>query len=299
PGWFSFRIGALETQGESAAPNGTTSFINANTTEPSYFQTMGIRFVEGSTFDDTTATSRQVIVNEGYARKHWPRGGAVGHRLRIAYNGKGDWYTIVGVVNDVAASGPMTDASAPMLYYPASDHQQKALLVRTNGLANPLTALRSLVAAVDSRLMVDVESARQTAAASIAEPRFVMALLAVFTALALVLAAVGLYGVMSYTVAQRTREIGIRIALGSPRGRIARLIVIRGLALAVIGAAIGLGVSAWGSKLIASSLYGITRSDPASFIAGAVVLVAVALAACVIPTRRALAVDPVSAIRAD
>ena len=299
PGWFFFRIGALETQGEPPAPNGATSFINGNTTEPSYFQTMGIRFVEGSTFDDTTAVSRQVIVNEGYARKHWPRGGAVGHRLRIAYNGKGDWYTIVGVVNNVASAGPMADVSAPMLYFPASNHQQKALLVRTSGVANPLTSLRSLVAAVDPRLMVEIESARQTAAASIAEPRFVMALLAVFTGLALVLAAVGLYGVMAYTVAQRTREIGIRIALGSPRGRIARLIVLRGLALAVVGAAIGLGVSAWGSKLIASSLFGITRSDPASFIAGAVVLVAVAMAACVIPTRRALAVDPVSAIRAD
>jgi len=299
PGWFFFRIGALETQGEPPAPAGTTSFINGNTTEPSYFKTMGIRFIEGSTFDDTTAASHEVIVNEGYARKHWPRGGAIGHRLRIAYNGKGDWYTIVGVVNDVSTAGPMSDASAPMLYFAANDHQQKALLVRTNGVADRLTSLRSLVAAVDPRLIVDVESARQTAAASIAEPRFVMTLLMVFTGLALVLAAVGLYGVMAYGVAQRTREIGIRIALGSPSGRIARLVLVRGLALAVVGAAIGLGLSAWGTKLIASSLFGITRSDPASFLAGAVVLVVVALAACVIPTRRALAVDPVTAIRAD
>jgi len=299
PGWFFFRIGALETQGEPPAPTGTTSFIRASTTEPSYFQTMGIRFVEGSTFGDTTITSREVIVNEGYARKHWPRGSALGHRLRVAFNGTGDWYTIVGVVNDVSAGGPMSDASVPMLYFAASNHQQKAFLVRTNGVAKPLTSLRALVAAVDPRLMVEIESARQTAAAAIAEPRFVMALLAVFTALALMLAAVGLYGVMAYSVAQRTREIGIRIALGSPRGRIGRLVVQRGLALAVVGAAIGLGVSAWGTKLIASSLFGITRSDPASFVAGAVVLIAVALAACVIPTRRALAVDPVTAIRAD
>ncbi len=126
-----------------------------------------------------------------------------------------------------------------------------------------------------------------------------MLLLRVFTVLALVLAGVGFYGVMAFIVAQQTREIGIRVALGASRGRVARAILSRGTALAAIGAAIGLVVSRWGTHLIENQLYGVTRSDPASLIVGALVLMSAALLACVVPTRRALAVDPMTAIRAD
>jgi putative ABC transport system permease protein len=126
-----------------------------------------------------------------------------------------------------------------------------------------------------------------------------MLLLTLFTALALALAAIGLYGVLGYAVAQRTREIGIRVALGAPRTRIARSVIVGGIALALSGAAVGLGIARWGTKVIESQLFGVARSDSASFFAAAIVLVVAALLACVVPTRRALAVDPMTAIRAE
>jgi putative ABC transport system permease protein len=126
-----------------------------------------------------------------------------------------------------------------------------------------------------------------------------MLLLTVFTSLALVLAAVGMYGVMTYNVTQKTREIGIRVALGAPSGRIARSVLVTGAALAIVGSAIGLAFAAWGTKLIENQLYGVARSDVVSFVAAVVVLVGAALIACVVPMRRALSVDPITAIRAD
>jgi len=146
---------------------------------------------------------------------------------------------------------------------------------------------------------VKVRSVETGVAEAIAEPRFVMWLLTLFTALALALAAIGLYGVLGYAVAQRTREIGIRVALGAPRTRIARGVIVGGVALALSGAAIGLGIAHWGTKVIQSQLFGVARSDSTSFVAAAIVLVVAALLACIVPTRRALAVDPMTAIRSD
>jgi putative ABC transport system permease protein len=144
-----------------------------------------------------------------------------------------------------------------------------------------------------------IESAEHTIAGSIAGPRFTMFLLTVFTLVALVLAAIGLYGVMAYAVTQRTREIGIRMALGAPQRSIARAVVARGVVLALIGAALGLGGAYWGTRLLTDMLYGVAPLDVASFAIGATVLIAAAIVACVVPTRRALAVDPITAIRAD
>jgi ABC-type antimicrobial peptide transport system permease subunit len=134
---------------------------------------------------------------------------------------------------------------------------------------------------------------------SVAGPRFTMLLLATFTLLALVLAAVGLYGVLAYAVAQRTREIGIRIALGATRRAIARAIVGQGALLAGCGLAIGLGGAYWSTKFIEKMLYGVPRADPYSFAAGALLLFGTALAACIVPMRRAVGVDPLIAMRAE
>jgi putative ABC transport system permease protein len=166
--------------------------------------------------------------------------------------------------------------------------------------ANPIATVRSLVPAIDRRLpppaVTNVEDAMTQ---SIAGPRFTMLLLAVFTILALVLAAVGLYGVLAYAVAQRTREIGIRIALGATRQAVARTVVGQGVMLAVSGIVVGLAGSFWATKLIAKMLYDVPRSDPISFAAGAVLLFATAMAACLVPIRRAAAVDPLIAMRAE
>jgi ABC-type antimicrobial peptide transport system permease subunit len=144
-----------------------------------------------------------------------------------------------------------------------------------------------------------VTNVEDAMAQSIAGPRFTMLLLAAFTVLALILAAVGLYGVLAYAVAQRTREIGIRIALGATRRVVARAVIGQGAALAVIGIIVGLAGSFWATKLIEKMLYGVPRSDPISFAAGALLLFGTAMAACLVPMRRAVAVDPLIAMRAE
>ena len=134
---------------------------------------------------------------------------------------------------------------------------------------------------------------------SMAGPRFTMALLVAFTVLALVLAAVGLYGVMAYAVAQQTREIGIRIALGATRSSIAKSVLSRGVVMALVGALVGTVGARWGTKLLENMLYGVTRTDGLSFAIGVAVLILTAVVACVVPMRRAVSVDPLVSIRAD
>jgi hypothetical protein len=240
-----------------------------------------------------------VIVNAGFARKHWPAGQAVGHRVRVAYDGKEPWRTIVGVVADVGTSGPNAESTAPILYSPLRDRGTLNVLVRTDGDARSLAPLIDLARNMGIRRPPPIESVEDTMNRAIAAPRFIMLVLTVFTSLAVVLAAIGLYGVMTHRVAQDTREIGIRVALGATGSRIGRSVVARGLALTIAGTALGLGGAVWATHIVESQLYGVSRLDPASFVAGAAVLIAIGVAACVVPMRRALAVDPMTAIRAD
>jgi ABC-type antimicrobial peptide transport system permease subunit len=142
-------------------------------------------------------------------------------------------------------------------------------------------------------------SAERVIASALAGPRFIMTLMVIFSTLALVLAAIGLYGMMAYAVAQRTREIGIRIALGATQDVIARSVVGKGALLGVGGAAVGLTLAFWATKMIEGSLFGVSRLDPGSFVAGGVGLVLIAIMASLIPTLRAIRVDPMTSIRAD
>jgi putative ABC transport system permease protein len=239
-------------------------------------------------------------VNAAFAKKHWPNGSAIGRRLRILRRAAEPWSTVVGVVGDAATSGAGMESAAPFIYSPlGSAGDAVSILVRVDGDAKRVAPIRDIVKQIDPKLAAPVKSAEDTVSRAISGPRFVMLLLAIFTSLALVLAAVGMYGVMTYTVTQKTREIGIRVALGAPSGRIASSVFMTGTALAVVGSAIGLSFAAWGTKLIENQLYGVARSDVVSFVAAVVVLVGAALAACVVPTRRALSVDPITAIRAD
>ena len=296
----SFLIGGLQIEGEPDPPVGTTSFIDYNGIEPNYFRTMGIRIIEGSTLTDTSKTTSQVVVNEGLAKKYWPGKSALGRRLRVVYGGKGEWKTIVGVVADAFTGGLTSEAAAPTLYMAGSDRFQPVLITRFTAGVDPVPTIRAIVTQLDPLLppatVTNLDDAMER---SIAGPRFTMMLLVVFTVLALVLAAVGLYGVMAYSVAQRTREIGIRIALGATRRDVARSVMWQGTALALLGAGIGLFGARWGSKLLEHMLYGVSRSDAMSFAIGALLLVGTAILACIVPMRRAVAVDPLVAIRAD
>jgi predicted permease len=296
----SFLIGAIQLNGQAPPAAGTTAFISFNGVQPDYFRTMGIRLVEGTTFSDTTEKSSQLIVNEGFAKKFWPGRSALGQRLRIVFNGSGDWMTIIGVASNAFTSGLTVEASDPFLYTPFQGQFQPALIVRADPGSGAIATVRSLFTSMDRRLpppsITNVEDAMRD---SIAGPRFTMLLLAVFTLLALVLAAVGLYGVLAYAVAQRTREIGIRIALGATRKTIARAIVGQGALLAACGIAVGLAGAFWATKFIDKMLYGVPRGDPYSFAAGALLLFGTAMAACLVPMRRAVSVDPLIAMRAE
>ena len=300
PPMRNFMISALQVEGEPIPPDGASTFIPYNGVKPEYFRIMGIPLVAGTTFSDTTADSKQVLVNEGFARKYWPGKSAIGHQLRFVVDGKGDWLTIIGVVANAFTGGLTDDATTPMLYTLFRGDYQPWLIARVAPGANPIASVRSLVPAIDHRLpppaITNIEDAMVQ---SVEAPRFTMLLLAAFTVLALVLAAVGLYGVLAYAVAQRTREIGIRMALGATREAVARTVVGQGARLAVLGIILGLAGSLWATKLIEKMLYGVPRSDPISFAAGALLLFTTAMAACLVPMRRAVAVDPLIAMRAD
>ena len=298
PGARSFSVGTFEVEGETPATNaGSSSFTDVNTVDNDFFKTMGIRIVEGSSFTDTTEAAGQVIINAGFARTHWLPGGALGHRVRVAYQGNGPWKTIVGVAANALTGGPGTISTAPLLYTPmAAPSLQESIMVRTDGRMDLSGVVRALVKSIDpQQTPPEIESSEAVVGRSISGPRFTMLLLTLFTVLALILAAVGLYGVMAYSVAQRTREIGIRVALGATQGRIAKSVVVRGVLLATVGAAVGLGGAYWGTRLIERMLYGVAPLDAMSFATGAAVLILTAVAACVVPTRRALAVDPIRA----
>ncbi len=306
PGSRAFSIGRLEVEGKAPPPRSTSSFVDVNQIQPNYFATMRARLTQGATFSDTTAASRQVIVNAGFARAQWADGSALGHRIRVAQTDSEPWLTIVGVVADMATGGPTSESTAPALFTPlaigageSGTPRSPTILVRTSGTAQGLAPISGFIRQNGVKRPPEIASVAQQIDSSVAAPRFVMLLLTIFTALALLLAAVGLYGVMAYSVIQRTREIGIRMALGAQRGTIARLVVVRGVTLALIGAALGLGGAYWATRLLSKLLYGVTPLDGTSFAVGGAVLIGVAVLACVVPTRRALAVDPILAIRAD
>jgi putative ABC transport system permease protein len=303
PGSRNFSIGQFQVSGEATSPSAAaSSFVDVNNIDDNYFRTMGIRIVQGTLFTDHDTAAHQILINEGFARKHWPTGSALGHRVRVANGTHGDWETIVGVAADASTTGPGSESAGPLLYSPRGDASNfLAVMVRTAPGADIVRPVAALVRSIDPALPASpVKSAEGIIFRSAIEtPRFTMVLLTIFTALALALAAVGLYGVMAYSVAQRTREIGIRMALGASRGAIARVVIVRGVTLAVLGAAVGLSGAYWATRLVRSLLYNVAPLDPASFAIGAVVLIGAAVVACVVPTRRALAVDPILAIRAE
>lgn len=307
PGSRSFSVGRLEIQGEPVVSTTSSAFIDVNQVETGYFRAMGIRLTAGALFIDTSRQSREVIINAGFARAHWRGASAVGHRLRVSRTSARPlqantvpWLTIVGVAADAATGGPSSEPpTAPMLYTPSTLDESSALMLRTSGTADPTGAIRTVVRSIDARLTPDIVSVERRLSQSLAAPRFMMLLLSIFTALALVLSAIGLYGVMAFAVAQRTKEIGIRVALGASMAQIGRAVVARGVGLAVAGAVVGVFVATWGTKLIEHELYGVARSDLSSFVVAVSVLLGAATVACIVPMRRAVGVDPIRAIRTE
>jgi putative ABC transport system permease protein len=267
-----------------------------------YFQTMGITLRHGRDFgtQDKQQSPAVAIVNESMARKYWRDGDAVGKRILFGGSGPAEGPVVVGVVADVKQTGLAT-AIEPEFYLPYSQQPLPAITVVVRADADPhllVAPLRSLVHALDKYLPIErVQTVDDILARSVAEPRLVTQLMGAFSALALVLVTVGIYGVISYSVSQRMQEIGIRMAIGAEHGNIFRMVVAQSIAPTSVGVVAGL-VTAWGlTRLIATRLFDVRPTDPVTFAATAVVLIGVALLASYIPARRAAGVELVVALR--
>lgn len=265
---------------------------------PDYFATMGIRVLDGRTFTtaDTASTARGAIVSDSLAREWWPRSSPLGARIST---GEGR-ATIVGVVNDVRGTA-LDGAPHPQFYLPFSTSLQATIVARS---ALPsAAAYASVLAAVQrvdpAQVLYDLKTMGQVAAESVIEQRATSALATVFAIITLVLAAVGLYGLLAYGVVQRTREFGVRFALGAPRATVVRSVVRDGVRLAVLGVAVGLAAALWGMRYVQMQLYGVTPTDATVYLIAPMVLVVTAFVAAMVPALRASRVDPLIALKAE
>jgi putative ABC transport system permease protein len=293
---FSFSI---EGSAPADTPQGT--YASYFIVTPDYLQTMSIPLLEGRpiTEQDKQGAPPVALVSQEAAHRYWPNESAIGKRITPMTEKTPR--EIVGVVGEVKQWGLENPKPVPAIYIP---HQQltwpvTTIAIRTTGdLLGLANAVRGEVQALDKDLPVyDIKTMSQRLADSIAERRFMLILLGTFAALALVLASVGIYGVMSYAVTQRTRELGIRMALGANRRDVLRLVVGKGLGLTLAGVGIGLAAAYALTRLLASLLFGVSATDPITFVAIAIVLTGVALGACFVPARRATRVDPMVALR--
>jgi putative ABC transport system permease protein len=283
-------------------PPGQEPDAEASTVTPDYFQTMGIPLRKGRVFTDRDRKDAPpvMIVSETFARRFFPGEEPLGKRLVIDDDKQP--FEIVGIVGDIHHQGLETE-SYPEYYlsFYQLPERQVNLMVRAAAASSPAaiqTGVRNAIKQMDKdQLIWDSKPMQQLLAESVSRQRFNMLLLAIFAALALILAAVGIYGVMSYSVTQRTHEIGIRLALGAQTGDVLRMVVRQGMTLALVGVVLGLVASFAVTRVMESLLYGVTATDALTFGAVSVVLAGIALLACLIPARRATRVDPMIALR--
>jgi len=289
---------------EHSATGGNVISTALNEVAPDFFDVMGIRLLAGHTFDAGSAGQNEVIVTRSLASRLWPGESPVGRRLRRATPYSDGtiqpWQTVVGVAPDVVRR--LVDGPEPGLYLPLDNSRPTpgtALIVRVKG-RDPLPLLRQLATAIAGNdLRTQVTNVQQKLDQSIADPQFVMLILVIFASLGVVLASVGLFGVISYTVGQRTREIGIRMTLGATRAVIARLVVGDGIRLVIIGIALGLAGATAVTRLIQSMLYGVSRFDAISFAVAAGAVLLTSLVASAVPMIRATGIDPSITLRAE
>jgi putative ABC transport system permease protein len=287
------------TTSRSVLPPDTHVPIDWRIVSPGYFAVMRIPILRGRDFTDADdAAAHVMIVSESTAKKFFGTDDPIGRTLTRSADLKTP-FTIVGVVGDVRHTA--LNQQSPALYYPAASRASALtdVVVRTPLAPEAiLPAVRERVRALDGELaLANVRTMDQWLSASAAQPRLNGVLLTVFAAVALVIAAIGIYGVLAYAVTQRTREIGLRMALGASRGGVLRLIIGQGMAIVAAGIAVGLAGGFALGQTLSSLVFGVTVRDPLTFAGVAVVLAAVALAACAIPARRASRVDPMVALR--
>jgi putative ABC transport system permease protein len=270
-----------------------------------YFRTMNIPIVQGRAFstEDNPNAPPRLMINQALAQRDFPNENPVGKRITFgntSQNNEPVWYEIVGVSANVR-SLELRDEAPPELYFAAgqSPFQTMAIVVRSTVEPESVApALRQAVADVDQTVPVSkVQTMEHIVSASVTQPRFNLFLVGLFGGIALLLSAAGIYGVTSYTVTQRTHELGIRLALGAQVGDVLKLVLGQGMAVIGIGLVIGLAAAFALLRLMRSLLFGVGENDPLTFVAISVVLLLVALFACYVPARRATKVDPLTALR--
>jgi putative ABC transport system permease protein len=295
---YAYQTPEHSTTGSSSQPT------VLNEIAPDFLDVMGIRLIAGRTFDAGSAARNEVIITRSLGDRLWPGESPIGHQLRRASPYPDGtiqpWQTVVGETPDIVRR--LVDGNEPGLYYPLDNSRPNpgtALIVRVRG-RDPSPLLRQFATSIAANEMnVRITNVRQRLDESMADPQFVMLILVIFAVLGVVLASVGLFGVISYTVGQRTREIGIRMTLGATRAVIARLVVGDGLRLAVVGIALGLAGATAATRLIQSMLYGVSRFDAISFALAAAAALVTSLIACALPMVRATGIDPAITLRAE
>jgi putative ABC transport system permease protein len=266
---------------------------------------MGIRLVGGRPFDsrDASKSAPVTVINESLARTLWPGEDAVGKRLKQGWpEGDGPWREVIGIVSDIKLEG--VDQDTPMqAFLPLTQEPPRSVAIVARTSVDPMNAARDVETVVQSldKDMPVTKMQPMTALMSdaISRQRLSMVVLAVFAIVALLVAAVGLYGVVAHSVTERTREIGVRMALGAEGRQVLRLFVRQGLLTAAAGTAIGLVGAAGLTRVLESLLFGVKPTDPLTLGIVAALLLAVALVACYVPARRAARIDPLIALRAD
>jgi predicted permease len=298
---FSFSVEGSTMPSDSNLPFALYRVVN-----PDYFRAMGIPLQGGRVFDtrDSADSTPVFIVNRRLAEQFWPGEDPTGKRLKIGpADSPNPWVTVIGVVGDVRQAGlygeQLAELYAPYAQEPRSWMAPRDLVVRANGDAAALAgAVREAVWAVDKDQPVsNIKTMDQVFAAAISRERFQMLLLGLFAALALVLACVGLYGVISYAVAQRTHELGVRMALGAQPRDVLRLVLRQGMVLTCAGLVFGIAAGLAVTRVMTDMLYGITATDAVTFVSVGALLIVVAFLACYVPARRATKVDPLIALR--
>jgi putative ABC transport system permease protein len=294
-GHFFFTVEGRDMQ------SGQPPVAERSSVTPGYFHLLGIPLLRGRLFNelDGDMTPQVAVINEAFARTYWPNENPLGQRFKSNRAGS-PWIAVVGVIANARIES-LAEADVPQIYldlYQTGAHRL-AIFLRghLDAVAIPAEVGRQ-VQSVDPTLPVfDAQTLNETVSASLAERRFSMEMVGLFALTALLLAGVGIYGVISYMVSERTHEIGIRLALGATSRNILSTVLKQGLRLAIAGAAVGLIGALIVTRLMAGLLYGVKPTDPLTFAGVAVLLIIVALLACYIPARRAIRIDPLAALR--
>lgn len=313
---------SFTVEGQPPPPRDQIPLMEACLVTPDYFRAMNIPLKSGRYFTDrddrsflgdkdlsklseperSAAGVNAVIIDEEFARRHWPNEDAVGKRIRLGGDdSRAPLLTVLGVVGRVKMEGLSQDSNRVQGYFPFNQLGSGGMTVIVKGQSDPnqlISSLRQQVKAVDpDQPIYNIRTMNEIRSESVASERLNLTLLSIFAGIALVLAVVGIYGVMSYTVTQRTHEIGIRMAIGAQPRDVFKMVIGQGMLLALIGVGLGLIGAFALTRLMATMLFDVAPTDPATFAVIAVLLTSVALLACFIPGRRATKVDPVISLR--